>query len=323
MCMARCLRPININGQQFNCGNCLNCRINYTSQWQLRCLYELNSWNGAMFVTLTYDRMHLPANKSLSRKDLQDFFKRLRRNMQFDEFNTLYNGDYLVNPRNDKLYKPLIRYYACGEYGDDRKRPHYHIILYGLDYYNDEHWQYIIKSWGKCDPLVYDKNLGRHCAIQNVTRDDIGYVTGYVRKKLKGEMAKTEYDDTGRIRPFSAISHEIGLNLARKQSSLLVKGYTYQHNGRKIGVPRYFREKLGLPKVEKINYKSKEVVQAELDYLDKAFKTRYPQYAEVTENNVDTVCRLFERFVSSNEWTISQVVERDFMQRNKLRGDEL
>lgn len=321
--MARCLRPIMINGQQFNCGNCLNCRINYTSQWQLRCLYELNSWNGAMFVTLTYDNEHLPTNNSLVRKDLTDFFKRLRRDLEYTKFETLWNGSYLTNPRTQKLYKPMIRYYACGEYGDKRKRPHYHIILYGLDYYNDSHWRYIIDNWKLCDPLVFDKNLGRHCAIQNVTRDDIGYVTGYVRKKLKGELAVKEYDDTCRLRPFSAISHEIGLNLARKQVDILAKGYTYQHNGKRIGIPRYFRDKLELPKIEKIDYKSRQVIEAELNYLDKAFISRYPQYEEVNENNVDTVCRLYERFVTSNEWTISQVVERDFNQRNSLRGGEL
>ena len=312
-----------INGQQFNCGNCLNCRINYTTQWQLRCLYELNSWNGAMFVTLTYDNEHLPASCSLVRKDLSDFFKRLRRDMEYTQFQTLWNGPYLNNPRTGKLYKPLLRYYACGEYGDKRKRPHYHIILYGLDYYNATHWHYIIDNWKLCDSLVFDKNLGRHCAIQNVTRDDIGYVTGYVRKKLKGKLAKEEYDDTGRLRPFSAISHEIGLDLARKQKGLLSKGYTFSHNGKRIGIPRYFRDKLELSNVKPINFKSREVIDAEIAYIDKMFKLRYPQYAEVTPSNVNMVTKLYERFVDSNEWVISDVVERDFNQRNLMRGNDL
>ena len=60
------------------------------------------------YITLTYNDDHLPANGSLQPRDLQLFWKRLR-----------------------KARTPGIRYYACGEYGDQTARPHYHAIIFG------------------------------------------------------------------------------------------------------------------------------------------------------------------------------------------------
>lgn len=50
----KCLAPITVHGTEYNCGRCINCRINYTSSWALRLLYELSCSNSASFVTLTY-----------------------------------------------------------------------------------------------------------------------------------------------------------------------------------------------------------------------------------------------------------------------------
>lgn len=82
--MARCLRPLFINGNSFNCGSCLNCRINYTTKWQLRLLYELNSWSGAMFVTLTYDSEHIPKDYELKKEHLRNFLKRVRAKIDYN-----------------------------------------------------------------------------------------------------------------------------------------------------------------------------------------------------------------------------------------------
>ena len=58
------------------------------------------------FVTLTYDDDHLPEYNSLNYKHFQDFMKRLRKS---------HNG---------------VRFYMCGEYGEDFSRPHYHALLF-------------------------------------------------------------------------------------------------------------------------------------------------------------------------------------------------
>lgn len=70
------------------------CKVNRTSEWTLRLCHELNSWAYASFVTLTYDDEHLPSDKALHKKEVQNFMKRLRK----------YSG-------------LKLRYYAVGEYG--------------------------------------------------------------------------------------------------------------------------------------------------------------------------------------------------------------
>lgn len=77
---------------------------------ELEALDYANVW----FVTLTYDDEHLPLSPSglptLRYSDVQKFLKRLRTN----------SGQ-------------KFRYFAASEYGDRTQRPHYHLIIYGLD----------------------------------------------------------------------------------------------------------------------------------------------------------------------------------------------
>lgn len=107
-----CLYPKYIKGQYFACRKCIECRILYSSQWAFRCMLEAKQYADNCFITLTYNNEHLPANGSLCKKDLQKFFKRLRKVL-------------------DEKYNTHIRYFACGEYGSKYKRPHYHCIVFG------------------------------------------------------------------------------------------------------------------------------------------------------------------------------------------------
>jgi len=91
------------------CGQCVFCGATRRSDWAFRLRNEKKLHDQAQFVTLTYANHELTfrAGKSqLVKKDLQDWFKRLR-----------------------KFHK--IRYYAVGEYGSKTGRPHYHVILFG------------------------------------------------------------------------------------------------------------------------------------------------------------------------------------------------
>jgi len=90
------------------CGQCIHCRANRRREWVLRILLELEKHEFNTFLTLTYDDVHLPGDQSLQPKHLTDFFKRLRKKVEYP-----------------------IRYYAVGEYGEETERPHYHIALFG------------------------------------------------------------------------------------------------------------------------------------------------------------------------------------------------
>ena len=89
------------------CGRCVGCRLERSRQWAVRCMHEASMHMFNSFVTLTYDDNHLPEYNSLNYKHFQDFMKRLRKS---------HNG---------------VRFYMCGEYGEDFSRPHYHAIVTG------------------------------------------------------------------------------------------------------------------------------------------------------------------------------------------------
>lgn len=140
------------------CGNCLECRALKANNWVIRNTYEAKAHDNIAFITLTYkDNPHF-----LVKKDLQDFFKRLRSYLSYN------------NLGKD------IRYFACGEYGEKRGRPHYHIILYG---FKDNNVKYIgLNKKGNIlfsSPII-DKcwNLGR-TTYQVFSPYEIPYISLY------------------------------------------------------------------------------------------------------------------------------------------------
>ena len=143
------------------CGRCLACRISKRREWSLRMLHELADYDDAMFLTLTYNDDNLPPNGSLVKADLQKFFKRLRKRLDVDG--------------------RKIRYFACGEYGEQTQRPHYHAIIFGLSL-RDEDKQLVVDSWDKMSwhvPQIKKKAFGM------VEPDSIAYVAQYIDKNIQ------------------------------------------------------------------------------------------------------------------------------------------
>lgn len=115
-------RPIKVSyweaGQQMPrplivpCGKCLSCLLHKRTEWAFRIKQEWKVSHSAHFVTLTYDRHNLKlADYTLQKRDLQLFFKRLRK----------------------RLEPVKVRYYAVGEYGSNNGRPHYHAIIFNAN----------------------------------------------------------------------------------------------------------------------------------------------------------------------------------------------
>ena len=61
------------------CGQCIACRLNYGKLWSIRMMEELKKHDKACFATLTYDEEHVPEDGQLSKRELQLFWKRLRK----------------------------------------------------------------------------------------------------------------------------------------------------------------------------------------------------------------------------------------------------
>lgn len=228
-------RPMSLeNSMLVPCQKCMACRIQKTSEWAIRLMLELPTWNyEASFITLTYDDEHLPHDLSLKSDDLCKFWKRLR-----------------------KDYSKPIKYYACGEYGDSELkywspgalkphgRPHYHAIVFGFGY-NEENRRIIKDNWRLCseERFDYSRSKKQEQGFAPVTPDDIRYTTGYIQKKLSGDMAKEQYGTA--IAPFSRSSRGLGLQYALEHQEELNER-KLKFEGRNITIPRYFLKKLDL-----------------------------------------------------------------------------
>ena len=94
------------------CRKCFECVQSYSTNWALRCSLEAKAYSHNCFITLTYDNEHL---EDINVPTVQKFIKRLRK----------YFG------------ARSLRYFACGEYGENTGRPHYHVILFGVDFSDD------------------------------------------------------------------------------------------------------------------------------------------------------------------------------------------
>jgi len=140
--------------------------------------------NTACFITLTYNDKNLPDDYSLNKQHFKDFLKRFRK---------------AIEPAK-------IRYFMCGEYGDDSWRPHYHAIIFGYDFTLSQEYKKILhpprirmQSIETENPYylsdflsaLWDK--GNHL-IANATFETAAYVARYITKKITGEKAEQHYN---------------------------------------------------------------------------------------------------------------------------------
>lgn len=187
------------------CGYCILCKVQKSRSWAIRCLHELDSFKGnGSFVTLTYTDEFLPKDGAIDKREFTLAIKRLRKEVE-----------------------PLrIRYYGCGEYGDDKMRPHYHLIVFGLS--PSESREYIKKIWNKGFIYVTTVNYAR-CR----------YIAKYIIKNVgeKKELV-SRYGD--RQPPFQLMSKGLGRDWALKNMDQLQRAYLTM-NGHHIGVPRYYK----------------------------------------------------------------------------------
>lgn len=199
--------------QLIPCGHCVGCKLDYSRTWADRMLLELQSAHGkAVYVTLTYAPESIPlgtymdnnnvchTSYTLFKPDLQAFIKNLRARYSG-------NGDFPNFPVR------RIRFYGAGEYGEFTLRPHYHVILFGIDlddikatpsitplgdpilnhmgdpYYNspvlEDVWTRTLKARlvKSVDPRVNDFVSGGLVSIGAVSWRSCAYVARYVTKK--------------------------------------------------------------------------------------------------------------------------------------------
>lgn len=191
---------------QVPCGKCVGCRLKYSREWADRCLLEAKYHPFNWFLTLTYDDDHVPTtvlfgdedrsddlvfHLSLKKRDLQLFFKRLREEFGYESF----------------------RYYACGEYGDETFRPHYHVLLFSQISEVDlepEPIRYLRGNWlYKSDRLASVWQNGM-VGLAPMTWETAAYTARYCMKKLGGAAAD-DYKVFGIEPEFCVMSRRPGI----------------------------------------------------------------------------------------------------------------
>ena len=101
-----------------------------------------------------------------------------------------------------------IRFFHCGEYGEKYGRPHYHAILFGIDFPDKEPWQ------NRNGFILYRSKILEeiwtcgYSSIGSVTFDSAAYVARYIMKKATGSLAVDKY--------FKGIDYETGEILLKK-----------------------------------------------------------------------------------------------------------
>jgi len=181
------------------CGQCIGCKLERARQWAIRCQHEASLHPLKCFITLTYDENHLPDNLSLVPEDLSKFWKRLRK---------AFPGH-------------KLGYFACGEYGETSLRPHYHAILFGLEFSDKTQYKKPRKPGeaGLYKSPQLERIWGKgFCTIGPVTFETSAYVARYTVKKVNGDGAEEHY--RGRVPEFLRVSTKpaIGKNWIQKYS---------------------------------------------------------------------------------------------------------
>lgn len=181
------------------CGKCEGCLLDRSFAWSVRCTLESYYHNESYFLTLTYDRDNLPEDRQLNRVHVQQFLKRLRKRF--------------------KNYR--IRVFYCGEYGDCRHRPHYHMIVFGLPLAR-ENYRLFTHSYSKkgyvnyVNPLI-TKTWGKGLVtIGSFSSSSASYVAQYTLKKNKNcgfyaKFSPSELKSMGLVPPFIGMSNRPGI----------------------------------------------------------------------------------------------------------------
>lgn len=238
---------------QLPCSKCLQCRLEYARSWAVRCVHEAYMHEENSFVTLTYSEENLTSNM-LDYTHFQKFMKDLRKTLNHP-----------------------IGMIVAGEYGDEKKRPHWHAIIFGYrpkdaEYkYSNERGDKVFSS--KSLEKIWGKGIAE---FGSVTFHSAGYVARYAAKKLvHGKDGEHSFEPIFKMSNKRAVGKSWLEQFA--WTDCFSKGYLVLESGQKTGIPRYYEKWLKDNEPEKwLRYvtqiKMKNMEQAERKQLQERNK---------------------------------------------------
>lgn len=247
---------------EIGCGKCIGCRLDKSREWANRCLMELEEHASSYFLTLTYDDVHIPSTEyidtatgeyrctdTLRKKDLQNFIKALRQSYA-------------------KRHEGKLRFYSCGEYGTHTQRPHYHIIMFGLELEDLKFYSRTSEGYSYFTS-EYLNNIWQkgYIIVGQVTWETCAYTSRYVMKKAGADLTEL-YKLRNQEPEFTAMSTHPGIakHFFEKRANLLdyhLINLSTAEGGKKVPIPRYFK------KLED----KKPLLERNQNYVNSAIKT--------------------------------------------------
>lgn len=255
------------------CGKCPACIERKIMEWSFRLDEERKYSECCYFVTLTYNNENVPINEygkmSLNKEHLKGFFKLLKQDKRrsFSKRSIkkgVKYGEYEKHYFGSNLEKSKIKYYAVGEYGSKKFRPHYHAIIYNTSRASiEKYWKY----------GSVDIQLPRG-------KEAMSYVAKYMYKRIFYLCPKS-------VKPeFSICSNGIGEGFVNYMRSFYKNNidllYTKNNIGIEIPMSKYLRNKLWDEETRKkqIPIIKKSVEETERKLIKQKGEDQYYQWVE-------------------------------------------
>lgn len=233
------------------CGHCIQCRLDYSKTWAIRCCHEASMYHYNYFVTLTIDDKHLEygqtGNPTLNRKVFTRFINTLRKKFS-------------------RLGHVGVRFFGCGEYGNgDGSRglnPHYHVILFNcpltdlsLDFICDDGT--IVRKKSSCGEPLYFSQFIKDCwpygfiTVEDANYRTEAYVSRYILKKQGTSESLVFNKNLGVLPPFLGMSNRPAIGNAYFEDNeefLIDNPSLIVPRDRKeplvSGLPRFYKKKI-------------------------------------------------------------------------------
>jgi len=237
---------------QLPCSKCIECRLEYARDTAIRCVHEAKMYENNSFITLTYSDEKLKSPK-LQYSDFQLFIKKLRSQVWEQAMERIFPYAKTQSERR-KAFRELSKetqeqirqthslpVLVTGEYGDIRKRPHWHTLIFNyrpkdLIYkYSNERGDKVYSS----DSLdkIWTNGITE---IGNITFESAGYCARYAAKKLIHGN-----DQDHQFQPIHKRSskHAIGKKFLEKYyQDIFNYGKVVLEDGTKCTIPRYYEK---------------------------------------------------------------------------------
>lgn len=223
-----CLKPRYLASREMYvpCGKCGFCANTRENGWSARLHWEYRCSLASAFVGLTYEDKYLTRRRDVPQlvpEDLQKYFKRLRK------------------------AGLVFKYYAVGEYGGKRGRPHFHVLFF---FSSDFDENIIREKWG----------MGMvHVGV--VTVASVKYCLSYISLRKKRN---------DRVNEFARMSKGLGKSYLSKDIIAWHKdgrkNYAYIE-GKRVALARYYKDKI-FSKLDKLRI----AVRCEKEFFGKLLR---------------------------------------------------